>query len=138
MKLETGTIEQSVIVNATPEKVYAALVDPRQHSTFTKAKATGNAKVGGAFTAHDGYISGTYLEIEPNRRVVMSWRTTAFPEGHPPSRLELRLAPEGAGTRLTMIQTEVPASQVEKYRKGWIANYWDPLKAHFATTAGRR
>lgn len=137
MALKTGRIRQTTLVDAKPEAVYAALAEPRRHSAFTKAKARGTARKGGAFTAFNGYISGTYLELKKGRRMVMAWRTAAWPEGYPPSRLELRFEPAANGTRLTMIQTKVPAIQVAKYRRGWIANYWDPLKAHFARKARR-
>ncbi len=33
--------------------------------------------------------------------------------------------------RLTMIQLQVPASQVAQYREGWKDYYWNPLKNYF-------
>jgi hypothetical protein len=56
---------------------------------------------------------------------------SAFAKSAPPSRLELGFARAGARTRLTMVQCYVPSSQLEKYRSGWSANYWDPLTKYF-------
>ena len=128
---KTGTIEQALLVNAAPLEVFRALAEPARHSAFTGARATGAARPGGRFTAFDGYIDGTYLVVVPGKRLSMRWRTRAFPRGARASRLDFVLKPEGAGTRLTMTQRNLPPSQVEKYRKGWIANYWNPLKAWF-------
>ena len=57
------TIEQNVIINAKPEDVYDAILDPEIHSEFTQAKATNDMKVGGKFTAYDDYISGINLKL---------------------------------------------------------------------------
>jgi uncharacterized protein YndB with AHSA1/START domain len=127
----TGTIEQSLLVNASPVEVFRALAEPLRHSAFTGARATGVARPGGRFTAFDGYIEGTYLVVVPGKRLAMRWRTRAFPKGATPSHLELVFKAEGGGTRLTLVQRDVPASQIEKYRSGWIANYWDPLRDWF-------
>ncbi len=63
MKLETRTVTQKVVIPASPSEVYAAFMDAKKHSEFTKSKATGKAVVGGKFTAWDGYISGRNLEL---------------------------------------------------------------------------
>jgi uncharacterized protein YndB with AHSA1/START domain len=127
----TGTIEQSLLVNASPLEVFRTLAEPLRHGAFTGTRATGVARPGDRFTAFNGYIEGAYLVVVPGKRLAMRWRTRAFPKGAKPSRLEFVFKAEGGGTRLTMVQRDVPASQVEKYRSGWIANYWDPLRDWF-------
>jgi activator of HSP90 ATPase len=131
MAVESGRIVQTEYIPAKPLHVYEALTDPLIHSAFTKAQATGEPVVGGRFTAWNGYISGKHVELQPGRRIVQEWRTTMFPQEHPPSRLEITLEGKGEGTTLTMVQTGVPIDQVERYTKGWVRNYWDPLRAYF-------
>ena len=46
MKPKTTTITQKIILQASPEEVYNALLDSRKHSEFTGSKATGKAEVG--------------------------------------------------------------------------------------------
>ena len=72
------------------------------------------------------------LELDPPRRIVQSWRTTEFPEGSPDSRLEVLLEPDGAGTRLTLVHTEIPDGQGARYEEGWKENYFTPMKAYFS------
>ncbi|HYC11202.1 MAG TPA: SRPBCC domain-containing protein [Nitrososphaerales archaeon] len=131
-----GVIEQTVVIGASPREVYQAYVDPEKHAAFTGFGATGTPKVGGRFTAGDGYISGKYIELKPGTRIKHEWITTEWPAGYPPSILELTMKPRGKGTELTMVHSKVPAEQVEYYAKGWKEHYWRPLRKYFET--GRR
>ena len=128
--MKTGTIRQTVRLPAPPDIVYRALVDSRLHSAFTGSRAKIPKRRGGRMSAYDGYITGTVLGLWPHRGLLQTWRTTEWPKGAPDSRLEIRLAPAGKGTRLTMIHSEVPASQVSRYTSGWKAFYWAPLRRY--------
>ena len=131
-EMKFGVIKQTVVIDTSPLEVYRAYVDPKRHAAFTGTKTTGAPKVGGKFTAGDGYISGRYVTLKPGERIKHEWTTTEWPAGYPPSILELTLKPKGAGTELTMIHSKVPAEQVEYYSKGWNEFYWGPLKKYFA------
>jgi activator of HSP90 ATPase len=131
------TIRQRVLLPATPGEVYEAIVDLRIHAAFTAAAATGSRRVGGRFSACDGYITGFHRELVPGERIVQDWTTTEWPEGAPPSRLELTLKRAGRATELRMVHSNVPASQAAGYRQGWIDYYWTPLKAYFRERAER-
>jgi activator of HSP90 ATPase len=138
MPKPTKTITQTETFQAKPAEVYEALVDPKRHSKFTGSRATGKPKVGERFTAWDGYISGKHLALKPGERIVQEWRTSEWPEGHPPSIVEITLKEFGNGTRLRMVHSKVPAEQVESYRQGWIDFYWAPLKRYFQRDAHGR
>jgi len=127
----TETIKQKVLIPATPIEVYEAFMDAKKHSKFTGSKATCDPKVGGEFTAWDGYISGKNLELERGKRIVQEWLTTEWPDGQPPSRLELTFKKAKGGTELSMVQSGVPAEQAADTAQGWIEFYWDPLKKYF-------
>ncbi|MGA1975640.1 MAG: SRPBCC domain-containing protein [Conexivisphaerales archaeon] len=133
MKLSTTTIRQEVVLPGTPKAVYEALVDPKKHAAVTGAPATGEAKVGGAFTAWDGYIFGKYLDLVRGSRIVWEWTTTEWPVGYPPSQVDVTLTRSKGGTKLAMVHSKVPTSQAEAYRQGWIDSYWDPLKKYLLT-----
>jgi activator of HSP90 ATPase len=124
-------IRQRVRFPAPPLEVYAALVTARLVAAFTGAPATGRARVGGRFTAWDGYITGLHRELSPGKRIVQDWSTTEWPDGAPASRLEIDLSSAATGTELRMVHKDVPASQAEGYRQGWIDYYWTPLAAFF-------
>lgn len=128
----TTAIHHEVDLPADPIVVWTCLVDPERHSAFTGGDATGAPRVGAPFTAWDGYIRGVHRELVRGERIVQSWSTSEWPDGAPPSRLEITLAKTRAGTRLTMMQTEVPFDQAAAYSEGWTAHYWEPLAAYLA------
>ncbi len=96
----TESIEVSEFFPAEPHEVYTAWLDSEAHSVFTGAQASVDARVGGQHTAWDGYIAGQFLALEPDRKIVQSWRTTEFPDDAPNSKVEIELVPEDDGTRL--------------------------------------
>lgn len=125
------SIRLSTALSATPRRVYQAWLSSQAHSAFTGAEAEVEAHVGGRHRAWDAYISGRILELEANRRIVMTWRTTEFPSGSPDSRVELILEPEKGGTQLTLLHSQIPAGDGPKYEEGWKENYFEPMLAYF-------
>lgn len=121
----------TVILPATPKEVYTAWMDSYEHSACTGGEADIDPVVGGAYTAWDGYISGTTLALEPFSRIVQSWRTTEFPEGAPDSQIELKLEAEGKGCKLELIHTEIPDGQATQYDQGWKEYYFEPMLDYF-------
>ncbi|HXW95470.1 MAG TPA: SRPBCC domain-containing protein [Nitrososphaerales archaeon] len=130
--MKFGTIRQTALFDATPLEVYEAYVDPKKHAAFTGQSASGAPKIGGKFTAGDGYITGKYLALEEGKRILHEWTTTEWPEGYPPSVLELNLKAKGKKTELTMVHSKVPEGQVDYYAEGWKEYYWEPLRKYFA------
>ena len=124
-------LSMSTVLAATPQRVFRAWLDSREHGAFTGGAAEIDARVGGRFSAWDGYIEGTTLELEPPRRIVQFWRTTEFPEGSPDSRLEVLLEEVPEGARLTLVHTEIPDGQSESYRQGWEDYYFAPMRKYF-------
>lgn len=129
MTPRTSIIRQRVRFSAPPPVVYRALTSSREHSAFTEAPARIAARVGGAMSAYGGYITGSYVEVSPGRGFVQRWRTTEFPKDAQDSLLEIRLAKDGSGTRLTMVHRNVPPAQAKAYDAGWQEHYWRPLRA---------
>jgi activator of HSP90 ATPase len=126
------TITQRVVVSAPPGAVYDAFVNARKHAAFTGSAATGSARVGGRFTAWDGYISGVHRKLVKGRVIVQDWQTTQWPEGAAPSKLELTFTKAKGGTQIRMVHSNVPAEQADSYRQGWFDFYWKPLTAYFS------
>jgi len=131
-KSEVTTITQKIIIpKVIAKEVYQAYIDPKKHSQFTDSEATGKPVVGGKFTAWDGYISGKFLELEEGKHVVQEWKSTDFPEGASPSRLELTFREVPKGTEIVMIHSNVPKDQEDETAEGWTEFYWEPIKQYF-------
>jgi len=129
--MSTGSLTMSAVIPAKPEEIYKAWMSAKGHSAMTESPATVSARVGGKFTAWDGYIFGNTLELAPGKRIVQAWRSTDFPEGAPDSRLEVLLEPAKGGTKVTLKHSDIPPGQAASYRQGWKDFYFEPMKKHF-------
>ena len=121
------TIRQSVTFKATPHAIYEALMDSRKHARFTGDAASISRKVGGKIRAYGGYITGTNLELAPDKKIVQTWHAADWPEGHI-SQVTFRMTAVKGGTRLTFTHSGVPDEHYESIKQGWIDNYWTPMK----------
>lgn len=108
---KTSIIRQRVTLPASLQAVYRAL---------TEARATGAARIGAAFTAWDGYISGKHIELIPAQRIVQQWQTREWPAGYAPSVLDIRLVASDGGTLLHLTHKNIPARHAADLRAGWI------------------
>jgi activator of HSP90 ATPase len=125
--METKTIKQTVTIKAGAHDVYEALMDSKKHAGFTGGEAVVSRKVGGKFTAYDGYAEGVNLELVPDKKIVQSWRASDWPEGHY-SRATFAFQATAGGTRVTFTQTDIPEEFATDVSRGWRDYYWAPLK----------
>jgi activator of HSP90 ATPase len=125
-------IRQSVTFKATPHEIYEMLMDSRKHARFTGAQASISRKVGGTILAYDSYITGTNLELDPDRKIVQAWHASDWPDDHL-SRVTFRLVRVKCGTRLIFTHRGVPDEHHESIKQGWIDNYWMPMKVQLDT-----
>ena len=105
-------------VRATPEAVWQAITDPeftRRYFHRTAIESTFTAGAPVRYVLPDGHdaVAGEVVEVEPGRRLVMSWRVlydTALAE-EPPSTVEWIIAPGADGvTRVTTIHRDLALS----------------------------
>jgi len=129
--VKMATIKQKEFIRAKPVEIYDAFLNDQKHTAFTGAKATCDRRVGGKFTAWDGYISGKNVKLENGRRIIQEWKTSEWPQGYPPSIIEFTFKQRGEGTEVKMVQSHVPATQASSYKQGWRDYYWAPLKKYF-------
>ena len=122
----------SEVIPATPQRIFSAWMDSAEHSAFTGDEAIVVPEVGGEHQSAGGYIKGRTLELNEGSRIVQSWRTTEFPAESPDSRVEITLEPTLGGTLVTLLHTDIPVGQGDRYRQGWNEYYLSRLKTYFA------
>ena len=126
----------TVIPSATAGQVCRGWLDSAEHSAFTGSPAEITRDGEGQFTAWDGYISGSTLEVEAPNRILQTWRTSEFPADSPDSRLEILIEDVDEGVRLTLIHTGIPSGQGENYRQGWEDYYFEPMRTYYSGDKG--
>ncbi len=126
----TKTLTIHALLPVRPEILYRVWMSSRRHSEFTGSPAVIDDRVGGEFSAWNGYITGKNLALEPGQRILQLWRTTDFPQGAPDSELEILLDSYTGGTVVTLIHRNLPDNQADDYRLGWEEQYLQPLKEY--------
>lgn len=117
---------------AAPEQVFRTWLSSEGHSSMTESPASVEPRVGGNFTAWDGYITGRTVELKPYSLIVQAWRTTEFAASDPDSKIEIVLKPVEGGTKLTLFHCDLPEGQAESYESGWEESYFMPMRQYFA------
>ncbi|SRR5258705_13201406 len=121
----------SAIIPAKPAEIYEAWLSSEGHTAMTGSPAKVDGNVGGKFSAWEGYIFGTTLELTLNQRIVQTWRTSEFPDDAPDSHLEVLFEEVAQGTKVKLIHRDMPEDQVDSYRQGWEDFYFKPMKEYF-------
>ena len=104
-------------------------ISSKKHSAFTGGGAKISRKVGGKFFVWDGWCDGKNLELQPDRKIVQSWRAEmdGWPENHY-SKITFSFSKTKSGTKLTFIQTSLPSECAAEISQGWKEHYWRPMK----------
>jgi len=117
-----GEYATSIDIEATPDVVFALLPTPDGMVTWMGQYANLQPIPGGSFTVdiNGTPIRGSYLEVDPPHRVVVSWGV-AGSEEHPPgsSRVEFTLVASSGGTRLEVVHSGLPDSRTSMHASGW-------------------
>jgi uncharacterized protein YndB with AHSA1/START domain len=119
-----GTIERELRIAARPEIVFAHLVDPARMVRWMGATADLDPRPGGIFRVdYNGsdIAAGTFVEVDPPRRVVFTWGWEAPGDPVPPgaSTVEVTLAADGDGTLLRLRHAGLPADSIAGHAEGW-------------------
>lgn len=115
-------------IRTTPEELWRGLIDPeftRRYWAETWQESEWKAGSSWRLMIPDGRVgdAGEIVEIEPHRRLVLSWRNEFRPELRAEGfmRVTYELEPEGDMVKLTLIQEmDREGSQtIEEMSKGW-------------------
>ena len=126
-------IQQSVVLPARPEALFAMYLDAAVHAVITGFPVTIGAEAGADFRAFNGQLSGTILSIVRSKLIVQSWRSTKFHDDDPDSTLVLMFTPEpetaGHG-RIDLVHLDVPDHDFQDVTEGWSKYYWSPWRTY--------
>src|SRR5881275_931728 len=101
----TSVIEHVVRVAAAPETIFAYFTDPARMVEWFGTQATLDPRPGGACrvrTVAGTVMAGSYVEVDPPRRVVFTWgfEPEVFATPAESTTVEVTLTPDGEGTLL--------------------------------------
>lgn len=115
-------------INASPEEVFDALLNPELIQDWSGDEAQMNAKVGGTFSLWGGQLFGTNTEIVKNKKIVQDWSYDQMVEG---SIVTFNISSKDKGTVLELIQEEVPEKSFNSLSDGWDTYYLGAIQDMF-------
>lgn len=121
---DATTIEREVRIAARPETVFTYFTDPERMRRWMGRTITLDPRPGGALRIDyngEDIASGTFVEVDPPRRVVFTWGWEAPGDPVPPgaSTVEVDLAADGDGTLVRLRHLGLAAESVEGHTVGW-------------------
>ncbi len=122
-------LRQQIRLPGPPHEVYEAIMDADRHGTFTHTKAEVEPRVGGEFMHYNGDLRGVVVELDPDKRIVLAWRSSGWPKGHY-SIASFTLKKFRGGTKLTFEQFGIPGADYKDISTGWKEYYWKPLRQY--------
>jgi activator of HSP90 ATPase len=128
-----SVIQQSVVLPASPARLFEMYLDPIEHAAFTGHPVTIGDQPGAAFKAFGGQLSGAVMALVRPRLVVQSWRSVKFGAADPDSTLILTFTSDdlkhGSG-RIDLVHLDVPDHDYQDVIAGWQKYYWTPWRAY--------
>ncbi|XP_051020923.1 activator of 90 kDa heat shock protein ATPase homolog 2 isoform X7 [Acomys russatus] len=94
---------------------------------FSKSPAVLEAEKGGKFQMFDGNITGEYVELLTNRKIIMKWRCRNWPEEHY-ATVALNFVPAPGQTELKLDCKGVPVCKEENMTICWQKQHFEEIK----------
>ncbi len=121
--------EKAVLVPLEPATTFALITEPERLRRWMAVAARIELRAGGEYrwTVTPGHIAaGTVIEVDPGKRVVLSW---GWEDGDPPpgcSTVSITLTPVDGGTEVRLIHDGLNDEQANRHAEGW-NHYLDRL-----------
>lgn len=136
-------------ISARPSIVFDALTTPEGIKCWWGPDggpvlvAESDARVGGRFRVRFRMLddsehesSGEYLEVDPPRRLAMTWRWLGDEDNGGESLIEIDLRPAGEATELTFTHSRLhDEASRQSHGEGW-SGALDKLERHFEAVKG--
>jgi uncharacterized protein YndB with AHSA1/START domain len=127
------TIVVEIDINASPERVFQAWIDPQQRlawwgddALYRSTQLKSDLRVGGKWRTEgknaDGKefsVFGEYTRVEPPKALGFTWNHD-WGDSHPETHVLVELTPTSSGTHLTLTHSGFVSDSVrDDHNKGW-------------------
>lgn len=122
------TIQKTYEMNASPEEVFEALVNPELIEDWSGDEAKMTANVGGEFSLWGGQMFGTNLEVIKNKKLVQEW---CYDQWKDPSKVTFTIKAKGKKTIVDLLHEDVPEKSLNSISDGWDSFYLGAMQQMF-------
>lgn len=121
---DRSAIVRELRIAARPTTVFPYFIDPERMVRWMGTTADLDPRPGGVFRVDyrgRDVARGTYLEVDPPRRIVFTWGWEMPGDPVPPgaSTVEVTLTPDGDSTVVRLVHHGLPAVAVGGHAEGW-------------------
>ena len=119
------SIKQRYEINASVDKVWDALVNPKTIDKWGGGPAKMNDQEGFEFEFWGGDIYGKNKEVIKNKKLVQEWFSGKWEK---PSIVTFLLESLEDNIKVELIHTDIPDEEADDIEQGWKDYYMIPLK----------
>ncbi|XP_049505799.1 activator of 90 kDa heat shock protein ATPase homolog 2-like [Panthera uncia] len=127
VRIPTVTLHMTELFDPTVEQLYSIFTVKDLVQKFSKSLAILEAEKGGTFQMFDGKITGEYVELLTNKKIVMKWRYRNWPEEHH-ATVALNFVPTPGQTELQLDCKGVPVCKEEGMKSCWQKQHFEEIK----------
>lgn len=136
VKIPTTSLKMKEEFKCRVNELYNVFVDTGMVRAFTNnAVVTYEAEKHGKFALFDSNISGTFIELTPNKRITMNWRNKRWPEEHY-SIVTLEFTEKSDCSEISLNHLAIPQAFLENTEEGWKRFYWNAIRQTFGYGSG--
>jgi uncharacterized protein (TIGR03086 family) len=115
--------QKTVLLPVSTDEAFALITEPDRLRRWKTVSARVDLRAGGQYrwTVTPGHIAaGTFVEVEPGRRIVFGWGWEGSPDLAPDaSTVTITLEPAEGGTLVTLVHDGLTEQQVASHLAGW-------------------
>ncbi|XP_012969030.1 activator of 90 kDa heat shock protein ATPase homolog 2 isoform X1 [Mesocricetus auratus] len=127
VRIPTVALHLTELFDTTVEQLYSIFTVKDLVQKFSKSPAVLEAEKGGKFQMFDGNITGEYVELLTNRKIIMKWRCRSWPEEHY-ATVALNFVPAPGQTELQLDCKGVPVCKEENTKLCWQKQHFEEIK----------
>eukprot|EP00759_Apiculatamorpha_spiralis_P012669 PhF_6_TR19623/c0_g1_i1/m.28633 len=122
-------IQFKITWSANIRDIYECFTKEDKIAAFTRAPCSLKSRVCGDFTMLGGAITGTYVELVENKRIVLKWRLSSWKSDEGTnSVVTIDLGGSDGQCTMDFSHTGVPSSEYDRVKQGWEINFWGGMK----------
>ena len=115
--------EKTVLLPVSADEAFALITEPDRLRRWKTVSARVDLRAGGQYrwTVVPGHVAaGTFVEVEPGRRIVFGWGWEGSPDLAPDaSTVTITLEPAEGGTLVSLVHDGLTQEQVASHLEGW-------------------
>jgi uncharacterized protein YndB with AHSA1/START domain len=127
-------IQQTYLIDASPQEVWRALTNPQIIEKWSGASAVFKPVIGADYSLWDGTIVGGILDVVPNKMLVQTWKPTDWTIDN--SVVTFTLTKVGDKTQVDLLHENVEEFDYKGTTEGWDIYYLGAIKKMFETNPG--